>query len=123
MTNEEILKLGEKFRYQLLDRMKQDCEYYLGYGRKNPRHLWAIDEKEHIEIMKTLYNSFSDDKKPEWISMQDIERYEMKMVHKTCPKCGKEYTGRPALSREDNETEICPECGIMEALSAMGVSL
>ena len=28
-----------------------------------------------------------------------------------CPKCGKYYVGYPALSREDNETEICPECG------------
>ena len=28
-----------------------------------------------------------------------------------CPKCGKEYSERPALSRTDNETYICPDCG------------
>ena len=33
-----------------------------------------------------------------------------------CPKCGKFYFGAPALSREDNKTEICPECGIREAM-------
>ncbi|MBR5647823.1 hypothetical protein IKW73_02730 [Candidatus Saccharibacteria bacterium] len=33
-----------------------------------------------------------------------------------CPKCGKEYIGYPALSREDNKTEICPRCGLNEAL-------
>ena len=33
-----------------------------------------------------------------------------------CPKCGHEYTGRPALSRADNKTMICPDCGIHEAL-------
>lgn len=33
-----------------------------------------------------------------------------------CPKCGKEYIGYPALSREDNKTEICPLCGVLEAL-------
>ena len=33
-----------------------------------------------------------------------------------CPKCGKYYEGYPALSREDNETEICPECGVKEAI-------
>ena len=33
-----------------------------------------------------------------------------------CPKCGQEYTGRPALSRADNKTMICPDCGIHEAL-------
>lgn len=33
-----------------------------------------------------------------------------------CPKCKKEYTEHSALSREDNETEICPECGVREAI-------
>ena len=33
-----------------------------------------------------------------------------------CPKCGKYYAGNPALSREDNKTEICPECGMREAV-------
>lgn len=33
-----------------------------------------------------------------------------------CPKCKKEFTEHPALFRVDNETEICPECGIREAI-------
>ena len=33
-----------------------------------------------------------------------------------CPKCGSWYTEPPALSRTDNETLICPECGMREAL-------
>lgn len=37
-----------------------------------------------------------------------------------CPKCGKLYRGHPALSREDNSTRICPECGARESLEAMG---
>ncbi len=36
-----------------------------------------------------------------------------------CPKCGKYYVGYPALSREDNKTEICSECGVKEALKAL----
>ena len=39
-----------------------------------------------------------------------------------CPKCGKEYTGKPALSRLDNATLICPDCGIMEALASLGIA-
>lgn len=39
-----------------------------------------------------------------------------------CPKCGKAYKARPALSREDNKTLICPTCGIKEALESIGVS-
>lgn len=39
-----------------------------------------------------------------------------------CPKCGKAYTAPSALSRGDNKTYICPDCGTREALSSMGVS-
>ena len=36
-----------------------------------------------------------------------------------CPRCSKGMS-RPfvALSRKDNKTEICPECGTAEALEA-----
>lgn len=34
-------------------------------------------------------------------------------------ECGKEYSSRPALSRKDNKTMICPKCGMMEALDAV----
>lgn len=40
---------------------------------------------------------------------------------KKCPKCGREYSEHPAISRLDNETEICPDCGTMEALQAAGI--
>lgn len=40
----------------------------------------------------------------------------------TCPRCGKTYEGHPALSRVDNETLICPDCGTREALETLGVS-
>ena len=37
-----------------------------------------------------------------------------------CPLCGETYTGVPALSREDNQTSICPDCGARQALIAAG---
>lgn len=42
----------------------------------------------------------------------------MKARHqrRECPKCSKCYVGYPALSREDNKTEICPECEMREAV-------
>ena len=40
---------------------------------------------------------------------------------RTCPKCGRTYTERPALSRNDNNTLICPDCGTLEALEAAGI--
>ena len=38
-----------------------------------------------------------------------------------CPLCGKTYHGVPALSRTDNETLICPDCGTRQALEDIGV--
>ena len=39
-----------------------------------------------------------------------------------CPRCGKPYHESAALSRLDNETLICPDCGTREALDSIGVS-
>ena len=39
-----------------------------------------------------------------------------------CPKCGHTYTARPAVSRADNTTLICPDCGTREALESLGVN-
>ena len=39
-----------------------------------------------------------------------------------CPICGAIYTEAPALSRLDNETLICPDCGTRQALESIGVS-
>lgn len=38
-----------------------------------------------------------------------------------CPLCGRVYHDAPALSREDNETLICPDCGTRQALQSIGV--
>ena len=38
-----------------------------------------------------------------------------------CPRCGRTYTAPPALSRSDNKTLICPDCGTREALDSIGV--
>lgn len=40
---------------------------------------------------------------------------------KVCPLCGKTYTEVPALSRKDNTTPICPDCGTRESLEAIGI--
>lgn len=38
-----------------------------------------------------------------------------------CPLCGTTYTAPSALSRTDGKTLICPDCGIREALTSIGV--
>ena len=41
---------------------------------------------------------------------------------RTCPLCGAQYSGFPALSRKNPNTQICPDCGPREALESIGVS-
>lgn len=67
-----------RFEYQLLSRLQMDCEYYLGFGSRNKKHLWALDEAAQIEKMKELYAGLPE--KPEWITLADIEKYEAAMV-------------------------------------------
>jgi len=51
--------------------------------------------------------------------MKNTER----MNHtRICPICGRVYTAVPALSRTDNKTLICPDCGTRQALERIGVS-
>ena len=38
-----------------------------------------------------------------------------------CPRCGKTYTEHHAVSRTDDRTPICPDCGTREALDSIGV--
>ena len=42
-------------------------------------------------------------------------------VEMACPKCGQIFTERPAVSRVDGVTLICPDCGTREALASLGV--
>lgn len=40
---------------------------------------------------------------------------------RVCPLCGKSYGEAPALSRTDNETLICSDCGTRQALESIGI--
>lgn len=68
----------EKFDYQLLSRLQQDCEYYLGHGNRAKKHLWAGDEAEQIAKMKEIYEGLSE--KPEWLTLEQIAQYEAAMI-------------------------------------------
>lgn len=76
---DEIVGHDEKFRYQLLSRMKSDCEYFLGNGNRHEKYLWGQEVGEHIGYMKALWISFQANKKPEWLSFEEIEAYEKRM--------------------------------------------
>lgn len=78
-TNNNIKNKDYSFDYQLLDRLRSDCRYYLD-GHRNPDLLWAGSVEEQIKEMRKLYNSFPSDKKPQWITEEDINHFEAEML-------------------------------------------
>lgn len=69
-----------EFRYRLLSRCIQDCKYFLGCGSRFSKYLWGCCVENHIQAMRILWDSFSDDEKPEWTSLEEIERFSKKML-------------------------------------------
>lgn len=72
-------KVDQTFDYRMLDRLRSDCDYYLGNNGKSrhEKHLWAGNVDGQIKEMKRLWNGLKV--KPEWLSMEEIEEYEKKM--------------------------------------------
>lgn len=68
-----------RFNYMMLDRLRSDCDYYLGFGNRNKSRLCGGSVKEHIEKMKELHNSFPEGQKPEWLTYEGILEYEKRM--------------------------------------------
>ena len=63
--------------YRLLSRLKDDCDYFLGAGGRAEKHLWAGNVREQIAKMRELYAALPDE--PEWLTMEDIDRYAQRM--------------------------------------------
>ena len=63
-------------------------------------------------------DSFYKNKKSilEMTASEVIEEEAEGKSYRMCPRCGKPFSGYPAISRYDNETEICPDCGVEEAM-------
>ena len=63
--------------YQLLSRLKADCDYFLDAGGRAEKHLWAGNVDGQIAKMRELYTALPE--KPEWLTMEDIDRYAQRM--------------------------------------------
>ena len=68
---------ADEFKYMLLGRLESDCKYFLGFGGRSERNLWAGNVKDQIAKMRELHNEIRI--KPEWLSLDQIAEYETKM--------------------------------------------
>lgn len=62
-----------EFQYRLLDRLKSDCDYWLGNGNRNDKNLWAHSPDAQVEKMLNIFEDLPI--KPEWLSREDIYKY------------------------------------------------
>ena len=69
-----------KHTRMMLDRLVTDCDYYLGAGNRNAKCLWAGDEKAQISEMRKLLAKLPTDEQPSWLSNENINEYERKMI-------------------------------------------
>lgn len=72
-----MIMADNKFNYMLLDRLRCDCEYYLGYGSRDANSLWAHDEQKQIDKMRKLYDLLPI--KPEWLTREQIDAFAAQM--------------------------------------------
>lgn len=86
VIDKSVLKTDETFRYQLLGRMQTDCNYFLGNGDGHNKFLWGGNVETQIAYMRALYDSFPNEKKPEWISIENIDNYQKEMIEKETVK-------------------------------------
>lgn len=73
-------KLAHMCEDMLLDRLRQDCLYFLGFGNRCERCLWAGNIRDQIGYMKALWNSFPSAGKPEWLPWDEILALEARMT-------------------------------------------
>ena len=64
--------------YVLLDRLRADCDYFLGAGGRSEKHLWAGNVHAQIKKMRELYDALTE--KPEWLTAEAIDRYAAQMA-------------------------------------------
>lgn len=64
--------------YVLLDRLRADCDYFLGAGGRSEKHLWAGNVYAQIKKMRELYDALPE--KPEWLTAEAIDRYAAQMA-------------------------------------------
>ncbi len=87
-----------EFEYRQLSRLKADCEYFLGAGGRHEKHLSEGSVEAQVARMRELYDKVPE--KPEWLTAEDIDRYEAQMTGAKPEKQAAEQSEAPATAGE-----------------------
>lgn len=69
-----------EFDYMMLGRMRSDCNYFLENGNGYEGHLWGGSVEKICDEMENIWNSFAEDEKPEWLTMEQNKDYRKRMM-------------------------------------------
>jgi len=79
-TYYEPLPKEMTYAYNMLSRLKSDCDYVINNNIHMPHNFfWAGNAEDQIKEMRKRWNAFADDEKPEWLTMEQIDEYERKL--------------------------------------------
>lgn len=87
----EFIEPDEKtrFNYMMLGRLQSDCEYVVGHLSNFCKRrlsessinnaLWGDSIDRHFTEMYRLYDNFTEEEKPEWLTREQIDEYKFKI--------------------------------------------
>lgn len=129
-----VINKGEKSQYFGLKNAEENTVLYsapnnwktergaINWAKKHGFEVVEKVEPETTteETAETSELDLTEEKTEKLISDYEdfIRQIESLKEENVCPVCGRTYTEAPAISREDNATEICPDCGTKQALEA-----
>lgn len=110
-NEQEIAILPQKYPHGMMLRLIRMVD------DPNPVEPGTVGEVDDIDDTSNIHMIWRNGRT---VSLIDgLDEYE---IPPACPKCGKQYTERPAMSRTDS-LPICPMCGYKEAVAFLPDSL
>ena len=108
-----IVELSHEEFYDFKENLLEDRDWLQDARVKGARTILVKEENTSNQKGIIVQTSGYEYARYAGLPMQEVD-------YKKCPRCGKIYFEHPAISRADNKTEICPECGAEEALIQAG---
>ena len=105
--------MKKKKEFIIKGKVKTNDVYFVGFENQFIwGSEWKVRKYSETIVGATIYSSYES-------AEQDLSELPKEFhILPICPICNNEYDKPPAISRKDNVTEICPNCGITEALQA-----
>lgn len=76
----QYMRNPKRFEYMMLSRLQSDCKTHLQDNCHPSCRIKEENKAGIIEEMKRLWNQFTEEEKPKWITWEEILNYETKIM-------------------------------------------